>query len=54
MLQNPSVAYVAPFLTFIAMLAIQKQLAFLGDWEYAVRVLIVAGSIWFFSRRVLD
>ena len=25
MLQNPSVAYVAPFLTFIAMLAIQKQ-----------------------------
>lgn len=54
MLQNPSVAYVAPFLTFIAMLVIQKQLAFLGDWEYAVRVAIVAGSIWYFSRRVLD
>ena len=54
MLQNPSVAYVAPFLTFIVMLVIQKQLAFLGDWEYAVRVAIVAGSILYFSRRVLD
>ncbi len=54
MLQSPSVAYVAPFLTFIVMLVIQKQLAFLGDWEYAVRVAIVAGSIWYFSRRVLD
>jgi|GEM_PF-1846696 len=42
MLNHPNVPYVAPFLTFIAMLAIQKNLAFLGDWEYAVRVAIVA------------
>ena len=54
MLNHPNVPYIAPFLTFIAMLAIQKNLAFLGDWEYAVRVLIVGASIWFFSRRVLD
>jgi len=54
MLQNPSVPYVAPFLTFIAMLAIQKYLSFLGDWEYALRVVIVAGAIWFFSRKKLD
>lgn len=54
MLNNPSVPYIAPFITFMVMLAIQKNLAFLGDWEYAVRVLIVAASIWYFSRRVLD
>ena len=46
--------YVAPFLTFIAMLAIQKYLAFLGEWEYVLRVVIVAASIIYFSRGVLD
>ena len=54
MLTNPSIPYIAPFLTFLALLAIQKYLGFLGEWEYLVRVLIVAASIWFFSRRVLD
>lgn len=54
MLNNPSVAYVAPFVIFLALLSIQKYLSFLGDWEYAVRVVIVAASIWHFSRRVLD
>jgi CAAX prenyl protease-like protein len=54
MLQHPNVPYVAPFVTFLALLAVQKYISFLGDWEYAVRVAIVAASIWFFSRRVLD
>ncbi|WP_155121166.1 CAAX prenyl protease-related protein [Bryobacter aggregatus] len=54
MKNNPSVPYVAPFLIFLALLAIQKQLAFLGEWEYAVRVAIVAAVIWIFSRKVLD
>ncbi len=54
MLSNPHLPYIAPFLTFMAVLVLQKSLAFLGDWEYAVRVVIVAASIWFFSRRVLD
>lgn len=54
MLQNPAVPYVAPFLTFIALLSIQKYIAFLGEWEYAVRVAIVLGVIFAFSRRVLD
>ena len=54
MLKNPSVPYIAPFLTFIGLLAIQKYLTFLGDWEYLVRVVIVAAVIWIFSRRVLD
>ncbi len=54
MLKNPSVPYVAPFLTFVGLLAIQKYLTFLGDWEYLVRVVIVAAVIWIFSRRVLD
>lgn len=54
MLQNPAVPYIAPFLTFIALLAVQKSLAFLGPWEYAVRVALVAGVIFGVSRRVLD
>jgi hypothetical protein len=53
-LQNPAVPYVAPFLTFIALLAVQKSLSFLGEWEYAVRVAIVATVIFALSRRVLD
>lgn len=54
MLNHPNVPYIAPFLTFLAMLAIQKQLAFLGDWEYAVRVAVVGAVIYIFSRKVLD
>ncbi len=54
MLNHPNVPYIAPFVTFMVMLAIQKNLAFLGEWEYAVRVLIVAASIWYFSRRVVS
>ncbi len=54
MLQNPAIPYVAPFLTFIALLAIQKSISFLGEWEYAVRVAIVAAVIFAVSRRVLD
>jgi uncharacterized protein len=53
-LQNPAIPYVAPFLTFIALLAIQKSISFLGEWEYAVRVAIVAAVIFAVSRRVLD
>jgi uncharacterized protein len=54
LLNHPNVPYIAPFLTFMAMLAIQKQLAFLGDWEYALRVAVVGAVIFFFSRKVLD
>lgn len=51
---NPHLPYIGPFLIFIALLAIQKYLTFLGDWEYALRVVIVAASIWVLSRKVLD
>ncbi|MDX2267987.1 MAG: CAAX prenyl protease-related protein [Bryobacter sp.] len=53
-MHHPAVPYVAPFATFIFLLAIQKYLGFLGEWEYAVRVAIVAAVIFAFSRRVLD
>ncbi|GAB4363175.1 MAG: CAAX prenyl protease-related protein [Bryobacter sp.] len=53
-MHHPAVPYVAPFATFIFLLAIQKYLGFLGEWEYAVRVAIVAAVIFVFSRRVLD
>jgi CAAX prenyl protease-like protein len=53
-LQNPAVPYVAPFLTFIALLAIQKSISFLGEWEYAVRVAIVAAVIFGLSKKVLN
>lgn len=54
MLSHAAVPYIAPFVTFMVLLMVQKQLAFLGEWEYAVRVALVFGSIAYFSRRVLD
>jgi CAAX prenyl protease-like protein len=53
-MKHPAVPYVAPFATFIALLALQKYLSFLGEWEYAVRVGIVAVVIAVFSRRLLS
>ena len=54
MLLSPSTPYIAPFVTFILLLALQKYFAVFGEWEYAVRVALVALSIWFFSRKVLS
>jgi CAAX prenyl protease-like protein len=54
--QNRTMAYVAPFATFMALLAAGQQgwLKGLGEWEYAVRVGVVGLVIAVVSRPVLD
>ena len=49
----PSVAYVAPFATFLAMLWLGPKLG-LAPWaEAAIRVVVLVGVLWVFSRGVL-
>ena len=52
---HPAVPYVAPFAVFIALLAAADYLhAWLGTWEYPVRVTVLAAVLWIFSRDVID
>jgi len=51
---NLTWAYVGPFAVFMAFLVVQSYLAPLGRWEFPLRVVILAGAIWFFSRRILS
>ncbi len=39
---------------FLAILAGQKYLGWLGVWEFPLRVAVMAAVIWYFSRRVVD
>jgi len=54
MLQHPAVRYVAPFLVFLALLVFQPYNPLPGPVEQIVRVAILAGAIWFFSRTAVD
>jgi CAAX prenyl protease-like protein len=51
--KNPTVAYVAPFVVFIAFLAIGDVFR-LGEWEYPFRVVVLGLVLWFCSRHVID
>jgi uncharacterized protein len=51
---NAHLPYIGPFLVFIGLLSVQSYLAPLGRWEYPLRVFLLAGVIWYFSRRVLS
>ena len=53
-MNGPALRYTLPFLVFIAFLAMQQYLPVLEVWEYPLRVAILAGVIWYFSRDVLD
>lgn len=53
MLKHPAAPYIGPFLVFIAFLAVGDVLG-LGEWEFPLRVAVLAAAIWFFSRGVLD
>lgn len=52
--RNPSLAYVVPFAVFLALLALAPHVAFLGKWEFPLRIVILCGVLWFFSRDVID
>ncbi|MBM3786525.1 MAG: CAAX prenyl protease-related protein [Acidobacteria bacterium] len=53
-MKHPAVPFVAPFAVFMALLVLQPYNPLPGPVEQVVRVLILAGAIWFFSRGVLD
>lgn len=52
--RHPTLAYAAPFVLLLVLLAIQDYLAALGVWDAPLRFLFLALATWFFSRRVLD
>lgn len=49
-----SIPYVLPFLVFLLFLGLTPYLAFLGEWEFILRVTVLAAVIAIFSRHVLD
>lgn len=51
---HPAIPYVAPFAVFFILLFTADYLAFLGEWEQVLRVVILAGTLWLFSRDVID
>lgn len=54
MLRHPAVPYVLPFAVFLLFLALQPYNPLPGPVEQVVRVAILIGVLWFFSRPVLD
>ena len=49
-----TLAYVGPFIAFMAFLMAGPYLVPLGRWEFPLRVFLLAGVIWYCSRRVLS
>ena len=54
MTRNPTVSYVAPFVVFIAMMAIEKAFGLPPAWAYSLRVLATTATLLAFSRGQLS
>lgn len=52
--RHPSVPYVAPFIVLLLLVGTGDRLAFLGRWQYPLRVLLLAAVLWTFSRHVVS
>ena len=52
--KNPSLPYVLPFVVFLALLGLAPYVAFLGKWEFPLRIAILCAVLWVFSRDVID
>jgi CAAX prenyl protease-like protein len=52
--RTSSFPYVFPFLFFLGFLAAAPHLSFLGEWEYPLRVVILAVVLYVTSRHVID
>lgn len=50
---HPTTAYIGPFVFFLILLAAKPLLEPLGRWHHPVRFVLVAASIWYFSRPLL-
>ena len=53
LLRHPAVPYTVPFAVFLAFLALGHRLG-LGQWEFPLRVIVLALVLWVFSRRVVS
>ncbi len=53
-MKHPAIPYVLPMAVFLGILAIQSYLAPLGSLEFPLRVLVLSGVLWFFSRHVIS
>ena len=52
---HPAIPYVAPFAAFFILLALGDFLhSVFGQWEFPLRVVILSGILWVFSRDVID
>jgi uncharacterized protein len=51
--RSPALAYVAPFLAFIAIMAVERATGLPTAWTYPIRVLVVTGVLLVFSRAPL-
>ena len=51
--RHPWLGYAAPFAVFMLFLAAADYLPLPQPWESIVRVLVIAASIWFFSRHIV-
>jgi CAAX prenyl protease-like protein len=52
--RSSSLPYVLPFATFFLLIYLADYLEFLGQWEFPLRVAILALVLYFFSRHVID
>ena len=52
--ESNSLPYVVPFAAFFALLIAADYVTFLGQWEFPLRVAVVAAVLYVFSRHVLD
>lgn len=53
MLKHPSVPYVLPFAAFFLFLFLESYLGLPAAVEYPLRVFLLAGILWYFSRDVI-
>ena len=52
--KETTLAYVAPFVLFLVLLATAQHLAFLGVWEFVLRSALLTASLLIFSRNVIS
>ncbi len=54
LLRGPSAPYVIPFGTFMVLLALQKYIPLPQNAEYALRCVVLAAVLWYFSRKAIS
>ena len=54
MIKHPAAAYIGPFVVFIVFLAGGKYLPIPPEAEQILRFVVIAASIWYFSRHLVS